>query len=84
MNTLGQNLLCTITRRHFFHDCKVGLGSLALASLFAKPPLTVATFVTLGTAAAVTSTSSVIAGAEAPISGIESVEVGGQWCDKSL
>jgi hypothetical protein len=27
------NHLRTITRRHFFHDCRVGLGSLALAGL---------------------------------------------------
>ena len=25
------------TRRHFFHDCGVGLGKIALASLFARP-----------------------------------------------
>ena len=29
----GQERLRDITRRHFFNDCKVGLGSLALASL---------------------------------------------------
>lgn len=28
-----QNLLRAITRRHFFQDCRIGLGSLALASL---------------------------------------------------
>jgi hypothetical protein len=28
-----QNLLRDITRRHFFQDCRVGLGSLALASM---------------------------------------------------
>lgn len=28
--------LCELTRRHFFHDCGVGLGSIALGSLMAK------------------------------------------------
>ncbi|MBI3862164.1 MAG: DUF1501 domain-containing protein [Planctomycetia bacterium] len=31
--------LRTITRRHFFSDCRVGLGSLALASLMNERPL---------------------------------------------
>ena len=31
--TPDQNALRHITRRHFFADCRVGLGSLALASL---------------------------------------------------
>jgi hypothetical protein len=30
---LEQSALRAITRRHFFHDCQVGLGSLALASM---------------------------------------------------
>ncbi|MGE5193745.1 MAG: DUF1501 domain-containing protein [Deltaproteobacteria bacterium] len=33
MSDRESNLLRTITRRHFFRDCRVGLGSLALASL---------------------------------------------------
>ena len=34
--------LRTITRRHFFRDCQVGLGSLALASLMNDRPLSAA------------------------------------------
>jgi len=33
MNLAYQNHLRTLTRRHFFEDCRVGLGSVALASL---------------------------------------------------
>jgi hypothetical protein len=33
MNPTSENALREITRRHFFSDCAVGLGSLALASL---------------------------------------------------
>ena len=33
MNASYQNHLRTLTRRHFFEDCRVGLGSVALASL---------------------------------------------------
>src|SRR4029453_8597539 len=33
MQNSEQDRLRTITRRHFFRDCRVGLGSLALASL---------------------------------------------------
>jgi hypothetical protein len=33
MNQHDEHLLRAITRRHFFRDCRVGLGSLALASL---------------------------------------------------
>src|SRR5919112_6113806 len=36
------NALRTITRRHFFGDCAVGLGSLALASLLDSRAATVA------------------------------------------
>jgi hypothetical protein len=38
MKTLPQSheFLCTLTRRHFFHDCRVGLGAMALSSLLAK------------------------------------------------
>src|SRR5262245_19806905 len=36
---LEQQLLRQITRRHFFHDCKLGLGSLALASLLGDQAL---------------------------------------------
>lgn len=31
-----QNLLRSITRRHFFQDCRIGLGSLALGSLLGQ------------------------------------------------
>ncbi|MBI1900669.1 MAG: DUF1501 domain-containing protein [Planctomycetia bacterium] len=30
---IGRDALRFVTRRHFFHDCRIGLGSLALASL---------------------------------------------------
>lgn len=39
---LEQNLLRQITRRHFFQDCKLGLGSLALASLLGERSLNAA------------------------------------------
>ena len=42
MNNLDQNILRTITRRHFFRDCNVGLGSLALASLMGAGRVTAA------------------------------------------
>src|SRR5882757_8833594 len=38
MNPL-QNHLRTITRRHFFQNCQVGLGALGLASLLGDGPL---------------------------------------------
>ncbi len=38
-----QNLLREITRRHFFADCRMGLGSVALASLLGKDALSAAT-----------------------------------------
>ena len=31
---ISSNSLLSSTRRHFFHDCALGIGSLALASLF--------------------------------------------------
>ncbi|MBS0265145.1 MAG: DUF1501 domain-containing protein [Planctomycetes bacterium] len=34
--------LRAITRRHFFHDCQIGLGSLALASLLGDKPVATA------------------------------------------
>jgi hypothetical protein len=37
-----ENILRAITRRHFFQDCRVGLGSLALASLLGDGVLTAA------------------------------------------
>jgi hypothetical protein len=33
------NPLLAVTRRHFFHDCGVGLGAMALGSLFARDDL---------------------------------------------
>jgi hypothetical protein len=33
MNWSPEQSLRAVTRRHFFHDCALGLGSLALASL---------------------------------------------------
>src|SRR5436190_4355612 len=39
---IEQQLLRDITRRHFFRDCRVGLGSLALASLMGDRPLSAA------------------------------------------
>ncbi|MEX2286690.1 MAG: DUF1501 domain-containing protein [Planctomycetaceae bacterium] len=38
-----QNVLREITRRHFFADCRMGLGSVALASLLGKDALSAAT-----------------------------------------
>ncbi|MBP7140695.1 MAG: DUF1501 domain-containing protein [Opitutaceae bacterium] len=35
--------LCQLTRRHFFSRCSVGLGGIALASLFGRSPLSGAT-----------------------------------------
>src|SRR5690348_4887182 len=34
-----ESILRTVTRRHFFRDCQVGLGSLALASLLSRESL---------------------------------------------
>jgi Protein of unknown function (DUF1501) len=42
MTNIEQDHLRQITRRHFFHDCKLGLGSLALASLLGDRPLVAA------------------------------------------
>lgn len=39
---LEQQLLRQITRRHFFHDCKLGLGSIALGSLLGDQALSAA------------------------------------------
>jgi hypothetical protein len=39
---IDQHLLREITRRHFFRDCRIGLGSLALASLLGNRPLSAA------------------------------------------
>ena len=36
MNTNHSNLL-QLTRRHFFHDCALGVGKIALASLLTRP-----------------------------------------------
>src|SRR5215217_2856324 len=36
--TLSQQRLLAITRRHFFRDCAVGAGKVALASLLAGAP----------------------------------------------
>ena len=42
MNNVDEQILRSITRRHFFRDCKVGLGSLALASLMGDGRVTAA------------------------------------------
>jgi hypothetical protein len=42
MSDVEQQTLRSITRRHFFRDCQVGLGSLALASLMNGRPLSAA------------------------------------------
>src|SRR5258708_4953465 len=42
MNNFDDQILREITRRHFFRDCKVGLGSLALASLMGNRQATAA------------------------------------------
>src|SRR5262245_33477471 len=42
MGEFDQRFLRATTRRHFFRDCQVGLGSLALASLLGDRPLAAA------------------------------------------
>jgi hypothetical protein len=42
MSDIEQQGLRAVTRRHFFRDCQIGLGSLALASLMNERPLAAA------------------------------------------